>query len=202
MEAHLNSLIDTVTGQQLLTPNQLAALTATAARAPFAPDLLMADEALWGGFWHFDVIMPGYTFPALELALLRATRLDGHWPEETSSGAFLASLHAVVAHPLVGVWCTLLCNAPLAIFAAPHGDLMTVVWYGLTTECLHAGYRTSASVAHIAGSMPCHSPGFALDATPFPPPDWLSESVADHSVETAPLLAARLDAEILRWRHR
>ncbi len=41
----------------------------------FTAAALEVDTALWGGFWHGDVISPGYTLPAAEAHFLRETRL-------------------------------------------------------------------------------------------------------------------------------
>ncbi len=41
----------------------------------FTPVSLKVDTALWGSFWHGDVISPGYTLPALEVAFLRETKI-------------------------------------------------------------------------------------------------------------------------------
>ena len=152
-----------ITQSQKATPKQLGWLIDQVSSAPFAEDLLEVDEPLWGGFWQGDVIAPGYRLPAVELALLRAIRLDGTWPEGTSAAQFLADLHQALSNPHAGVWVLAAASEPCVVFATPleiqkshlkrrakiqnrkskieNSKLVTVVWYCATTERLHAGYR-------------------------------------------------------------
>ena len=89
----MNTLIrKLVRGLKLASPDQLRQIIEHVANAPFASALLEVDKALWGSFWHYDVITPGYLVPAIELALLRAIRLDRYWPEETSVERFASDL--------------------------------------------------------------------------------------------------------------
>lgn len=182
-----------------LLPTELDKLLAGAADARFAPDTIAADEPLWGGFWQFDVIAPGYRLPALELALLRAVRLDQNWPDPNITPAgFLAELRAAVAHPQAGVWTVRLANVPCVVFAAPANlTEVIVVWYSPGPGWLHAGYRVPPLAGHFAGLTPQRLPGFSLLAGPTVPPGWLAKSVAERQASTP---AARLDKAILRWR--
>lgn len=169
-------------------------------RAPFTLELLPVDAPLWGTFWQFDVLAPGSTLPALELALLRAVRLDTGWSVDTTPEQFLADLHATVSHPHAGEWMTTLAGQPLVVFAAPGNrpELCTVVWFCPATGCLHAGYHIPPAAAHFAEMSLQRPPSFPLDAPPFASPNWLRENppVAGNH----PSLATRLDAVILRWR--
>jgi hypothetical protein len=103
------------------------------AAAPFSTALLEADEALWGGFWHFDVIAPGYLLPAVELNLLRAIRLDQSWPPETTPAQFLADLRQAILDPQAGLWRLSLAGTSCFVAATPGPpagqELITVVWY-------------------------------------------------------------------------
>lgn len=65
---------------------------------PFTPVSLEVDEALWGGFWHGDVISPGYTLPALESAFLRETRLTESISLPTPAD-YLAALQQALKTP-------------------------------------------------------------------------------------------------------
>ncbi len=165
-----------------LTPRQLARLINQAGMAPFAHDLLEVDEALWGGFWQGDVIAPGYTLPAVELALLRAAQLDGDWPAETGVAEFLADLHAAIRQPQAGVWTLRAAGEPCVVFAVVSSQLsvascqlpvvgkqslpvagqrspvsgppsVTVVWYCATTGHLHAGYRAALGSLSFPGAV-------------------------------------------------
>lgn len=180
---------------QRATPPELTRLINQADIAPFVTDLLEADEALWGSFWQGDVIAPGYTLPAVELALLRATRLDRTWPEETTVSEFVADLHAAIRHPQTGVWTLRAAGEPCAVFAAPF---LTVVWYCATTGQIHAGYRAPVDTLNFPGAVELRAldvPGASHQKITHPPA-WLekNETLDAHS------LAARLDAEILRMR--
>lgn len=194
------------------SPEQLRQLADRVGAAPFASDLLGADEALWGSFWQGDVIAPGYLLPAAELALLRATRLDQTWPEETTVAEFLADLRRAVRHPQAGVWMLRATGEPCVIFAAPMNvqrsmfnvqwsmvNVATVVWYCATTDQLHAGYRSPLDRLSIAGAIeqrPLTESGMSKAK---PSPDILAEGQQD----TPPWpkdFAARLDIEILRLR--
>lgn len=194
------------------SPDQLAQLTEQAGVAPFAGDLLEADEALWGSFWQGDVIAPGYLLPAAELALLRATRLDGTWPEETSVAEFLADLHGAIRHPQAGVWALRAAGEPCLIFAAPRVEgltfnvegstlnVATLVWYCATTGRLHAGYRALLDRLHFAGTVELRAPETQPVPPPEPvePPTWLEHG----KVVSEASLVARLEAEILKLRRK
>lgn len=171
-----------------------------AGRAPFTPELLSVDAPLWGTFWQFDVLAPGSTLPALELALLRAVRLDTDWPTDTTPAQFLADLHATVSHPHAGAWMTTPAGQPLVVFAAPgiKPKFCTVVWYCPATGCLHAGYHIPPVAAHFAEMSVLRPPSFPLDAPPFAPPNWLRENPGVAGYQSS--LSARLDTAILRWR--
>ncbi len=185
----------------------LAQLIDQAAAAPFTPALLEADPPLWGGFWQGDVIAPGYRLPASELALLRASRLDNDWPENTPVDQFLADLRAAISSPRAGVWSLRLAGEPCLIFAAETaktGDLeATVVWYGLTTGCLHAGYRVPVAALHFEAAetlCPLPQPKPAVVLRPSPP-EWLKHVVAHYdSLGGQPASVSLLDTAILRHR--
>ena len=165
-------------------PDQIDRIVDHVARAPFAMDRLEADEALWGSFWQFDVISPGYELPAAELALLRGVRLDDHWPQTTGLAEFLFDLRQTIRSSRAGVWTLPLAEAPCLIIAAPEQPpekpvtrlagqpanlrlgpgqpspltrLMTVVWYCALTGQLHAGYR-AATTSFPYGGMLKHRP--------------------------------------------
>jgi hypothetical protein len=161
-------------------PQQLDWLVAQVGSAPFAEDLLEVDEPLWGGFWQGDVIAPGYSLPAVELALLRAIRLDRTWPEGTSVAQFLADLRQAISEPHAGIWALMAASEPCVVFASPlvianprserqakirahltgspkskiqNLKLITVVWYCATTERLHAGYRTPLETLNFSEAV-------------------------------------------------
>ena len=194
-----------ITQQKKLSPMQLSKLVSMASAAPFSLDPLEVDEPLWGGFWQFDVLSPGYILPAAELALLRATRLDQSWPADTSLTQFLADLHAAIAHPQAGIWTTVLANQPCAVFVSPSNIQTydaTVVWYCAPTERLHAGYRVAFAPLYFKGMIEQRAPDFAgrqNKATPSPL-DWLAVVVEQHHPNTANTLTAQLDMAILRHR--
>ena len=195
-------------------PLQLRQLIHEAGQAPFVPHNLVVDPPLWGGFWHADVISAGYTLPALELALLRATRLDKCWSPGTDPARFLVDLQAAATQPRAGVWTMTLAGMPLAVFAAPGEALgrpgggtpagtlrqvSTVVWYGLASGCLYAGYRGVFTAGHFTGMGCQQEPGFQLADTPPAPPGWLAEAIGQRGAEGRSD-ASRLDHAILRWR--
>ncbi|MBE7550950.1 MAG: hypothetical protein HS126_07720 [Anaerolineales bacterium] len=217
-----------ITQAKRAAPQQLDRLVAQVSSAPFADDLLEVDEPLWGGFWQGDVIAPGYSLPAVELALLRAIRLDGTWPEGTSVAQFLAGLHQAISSPHAGVWVLAAAGEPCVIFASLRGQtlgiggqpsavggqpLATVVWYCAATERLHAGYRTPLETFNFSESVEQRSLDF-LVTPPFEgashqinQASWLEQAAepakiggGQPSTVGGPGLAARLDAEILRLR--
>lgn len=106
---------------------------------PFGPHTLQAVPALWGTFWQGDVIAPGYTLPALELAFLRATRLE-HTFTASSPAQFLDSLHQILTRPPRGLWLARLPmgGAVCAVFV-DDPPLSTCLW--LTAEGIAAAYR-------------------------------------------------------------
>lgn len=204
------------------TPPELTRLINQASISPFATDLLEVDEALWGGFWQGDVIAPGYSLPAVELALLRATRLDKTWPEETTVIEFVADLHTAIRHPQTGVWTLRAAGEACVVFAAPlnvQGSTLerstlnaaTVVWYCETTGHLHAGYRGAVDSLNFPGAAELRRldlPG-AMPRKSSQPPVWLEESAEQHNENLSGQrsmvgdhsLGARLDTEILYFRY-
>jgi hypothetical protein len=173
-----------------------------ASQAPFIPDLLAAEAALWGGFWHFDVIGPGYRLPAVELALLRAVRLDRQWPAQTTVEAFLEDLRRAIRQPQAGRWGLTLAGVPCLLFAAPEpSGQITVVYYCRSSGCLHAGYRTGRIVPHLLPEAVQLRPLAApFQATRPRPAAWLAQAAGTPANPAD--LALRLDKEILRLRRR
>ncbi len=202
------ALSQLIAQQKKLTPAQLGKLVSQASSAPFSTDPLTVDEPLWGSFWQFDVLAPGSTLPADELALLRATRLDQSWPADTNLTQFLVDLHNAIAHPQASIWTTIVANHPCAIFTAPASHppsaiLHTlVVWFCATTKCLHAGYYTPFDPRQYVGMILQRSPDFAgrQNKAASPPPNWLVEVVPQHTANKNTSLAAQLDTAILQHR--
>jgi hypothetical protein len=222
----IDGLIEQLVWQgQTASPQQVEQIVKHIAAAPFTTALLEVDQPLWGGFWQLDVITPGYRLPAVELALLRAMRLDGGWPEGASVAEFLADLRAAIVHPLAGVWSLAAAGAPCVVMAGPGGDetrpakastmgaliegrgerfpanaaipaaLATIAWYCAATGQLHAGYRTAAWPG-LPGAIEQRPPRFELSASG--PQLWVKELENEGQDD----LAARLDAEICRLRAR
>jgi hypothetical protein len=183
------------------TTEQLAQIVETAATAPFATDLLDVDEPLWGSFWHGDVIAPGYRLPALELAHLRAIRLDKNWPEATDTAQYLAELRQTMRHPQTGIWTLAVAGEPCVVFGGPDKALATVVWYCATTGQLHAGYRALAVRLYPKQAFEQRKPEFKTSRSRTQPTPWLKHADLEIT-EPDQSLAARLDAEILRLRRR
>jgi hypothetical protein len=185
----------------IISGSELEKIIDYAVNAPFTLDMLTVDESLWGSFWQGDVIGPGYRLPGVELALLRAVRLDGDWPAETTLPQYLADLRAAIRHPQAGVWTLTAAGEPCVILTAPIEQGLTVIWYCASTNALHAGYRTAAATLKFPGAVLQRPPGFA-NVPKMPTvsaPGWLA------SIEIAPAperrsTAARLEGAILKIR--
>jgi len=197
--------------QTRATPVQLTQIIQHIAAAPFSKDALEVDEPLWGGFWQGDVIAPGYRLPAVELALLRAIRLDGHWPEESTVSQFLAHLHQAILNPQAGVWTLIVAGEPGVVLAAPpitqrsrgvYTDTLTVVWYCATTGQLHAGYRTPVGRLKLAGAIEQRKLKSQVKnkSVMRETLNWIASTPAQHNLEETSSLAVRLDREILGFR--
>jgi hypothetical protein len=159
MDALISQLVNE---QQSPSAGQLDQIARHVAAAPFAEDLLVVDEPLWGGFWQGDVIAPGYQLPVVELALLRAVRLDKNWPEDTTVSQFLADLHRAILDPQAGIWLLAVAEQPCVLFVAgssrssavgPQGAFgsgrrSTVYIFGLTLLLLMSllAYRVSTNL--------------------------------------------------------
>jgi hypothetical protein len=168
------------------------------AAASFSMASLEADEALWGSFWHFDVIGPGYRLPAVELNLLRAIRLDQSWPAETTPAQFLADLRQAILNPQAGVWRIRLAGTLCFIAAAPTGHgLITVAWYGLGQ--LQAGYRVGPGQLNLGRASQLKAPGFD-DAGTDNRPAWPAQTIQNRDIGSGASVALRLDTEILKLR--
>ena len=194
------------------------------AAASFADNLLAVDEPLWGGFWQGDVIAPGYRLPAVELALLRAIRLDERWPEGTTVPPYLADLRRTILDPQVGIWTLTVAGQPCVVLAAPgeypksqikytctataresgrkRPKSITVVWYCASTGRLHAGYRTIAAELNLGDAVKQRGLESISELKPTSKEklDWLAQAVKQREVDDAHSLAARLDLEILQIR--
>jgi hypothetical protein len=208
---------------QKASSEQLAQITPQVAAAPFAEDLLEVDQPLRGSFWQGDVIAPGYRLPAVELALLRAVRLDGSWPEGITVPQFLANLRQAILDPRAGIWTLAVAGKPCIIFAASTTNRkseiqntctarrrkcqksVTVVWYCASTGRLHAGYRTSPAEVQRQMEGAVKHRGFEADI-PLKPPvkekeqSWLAQVADQNALNEPQSLAARLDLAILRIR--
>ncbi|HMQ50860.1 MAG TPA: hypothetical protein PKE64_17285 [Anaerolineae bacterium] len=175
------------------------------ASATFSPALLEVDPPLWGGFWQYDVIGPGYALPVVELALLRATRLDRSWSEQTSVEQFEADLRRTVTDPRAGVWTgTLAGQACVAIAGFEGQTLITVVWYCASTGYLHAGYRAPVEGLNWPGAVTqrelrvaTHQTALELDSG-----WWLQPVLEEAQNQGERSLARQLDLEILRLRQK
>ncbi len=194
------------------TSEQLNQLARQVAAAPFAEDPLEVDEPLWGGFWQGDVLAPGYRLPAVELALLRAIRLDGHWPAGTTVDQYLTDLRRAILDPGTGIWTLKMIGQPCVVFAATSGErgvkskerLITVVWYCATTGRLHAGYRTRLGGLNVAGAREQRRLELTERLKPLSEeqPGWITNAAIRANPEATLSLAAQLDAEIRRVRVR
>jgi hypothetical protein len=197
--------------QRQANSSELVQISAHIVAAPFANDLLEVDEPLWGGFWQGDVLAPGYCLPAVELALLRAVRLDGHWPEETTIPQFLADLRQAMAQPQTGVWILTVAGTPCVVLAAPpstqhskviHTAPLTVAWYCPATGRLHAGYRAAMETLDFTGAVELRGLvlGNRLKSSPNTQPDWIEQAVAQKRAAGQQELASQLDLAILQRR--
>ncbi len=173
--------------------------------AEFTDALLEVEAALWGSFWQFDVIAPGSQLPAVELALLRAMRLDRNWPEGTTVEQFLADVRRALRQHQVGVWTLNVAGEPIVVVAGrKDAATLTVVWYCATTGRLHAAYRTeTAGISTPPGCVeqsPLPSPVKARLIEPTSEQRWLAEVIEERQDASPRELAARLDVAILALR--
>jgi hypothetical protein len=214
---------------QIALPDQLAHITRQVAAAPFAEDLLEVDEPLWGSFWQGDVIAPGYRLPAVELAWLRAIRLDKNWPQATTIPQFLADLRQAILAPRAGIWTLAVAGEPCVLLAASttnpksktlaparitqsargagvqNPKSVTAVWYCASTGRLHAGYRTSPGECQRQMRGALKQRGLESDVASNPTAkkkghSWLAQAAGQSTLDERQTLAARLDLAILRVR--
>ena len=205
MIANAEQLNQLIKHQQLIPSTQLKQLVTHISQVPLTTDLLEADSMLWGSFWQFDVIAPGYTLPASELALLRAIRLDQSWPEDTTVEQFLDDLHQTIRHPKAGIWSIKVAEQPCLVFAATirQTELITVVWYCILTNKLHAGYQTTPPKLFLPEAIEQRCPDFSNNLVSNQTNinnKWLANLAEQNSNRNIESLTARLDAEIIRIR--
>ncbi len=119
--------------------------------------MLEIDQALWGSFWQGDVIAPGYLLPALELAYLRATRLDETFTDSNPQ-SYLQTLQATLTKFPDGVWLTEFGTTPAlcALFSRPQKSLALIIW--LVAEGIIAGYKDAPANRPGYHLVPIHSP--------------------------------------------
>lgn len=197
-------IAELVSSGEVAPPIDLQRLINHVAGASFSPALLEVDPPLWGGFWQFDVIGPGYALPVIELALLRALRLDRSWPENTTVEQFEADLQRAVTDPRAGVWTGTLAGQPcVAMAGMEHPALVTVVWYCDSTGCLHAGYRAPVEALNWPGAvtqrelpLKRHQAALQVDGR------WLDTVLEAAPNQGAVSLARQLDLDILRLRQK
>lgn len=188
------------------TAKQLTAIVERVIEAEFIEALIEVEEPLWGSFWQFDVIAPGYQLPAIEVALLRAMRLDWSWPEETTVAQFLTDVRQALRQPQVGIWTLEAAGEPMVVVAGQNdGSSLTVAWYCATTGRLHAAYRTApASFSKLKPPGAVEQNGLPLVIKAKPKDsnriDWLTAVIAEKQDNLSQDLASRLDAAILTLR--
>lgn len=105
---------------------------------PFSPARLEVETDLWGSFWQGDVIAPGYRLPALELAYLRATRLDETIADPTPQ-SYLQNLQTTLLQSPSGAWLAQFNQIPALCVAFEAGALYLIVW--LADGFIVAGYK-------------------------------------------------------------
>lgn len=105
---------------------------------PFTPARLEVESDLWGSFWQGDVIAPGYRLPALELAYLRATRLDETFADPTPQ-SYLQNLQTTLLQFPSGAWLAQFNQIPALCVAFEAEALYLIIW--LADSFIVAGYK-------------------------------------------------------------
>jgi hypothetical protein len=104
----------------------------------FTPARLEVESDLWGSFWQGDVIAPGYRLPALELAYLRATRLDETFAAPNPQ-SYLQNLQTTLLQSPSGAWLAQFNQMPALCVAFEAGALYLIIWLA---DCfIVAGYK-------------------------------------------------------------
>ncbi len=182
---------------------ELNALIQHVSTSIFINDLIEVDQALWGSFWQFDVIAPGYLLPADELALLRAVQLDKNWPIGTTFEAYLLDLQRAITHPHSGIWSLTLAGYLCIIFASPPSSgLSTIVWYCPSTGRIHAGYRAPTNyinLQHGIAQRPMSNLNNEINYATFAM-DWLQPTIEYKRELSSPSKIDYLDLAILEVR--
>ncbi|NIP24176.1 MAG: hypothetical protein GWO38_10250 [Phycisphaerae bacterium] len=105
---------------------------------PFTPARLEVERDLWGSFWQGDVIAPGYKLPALELAYLRATRLDETFTDPTPQ-SYLQNLQTTLLQFPSGAWLAQFSRISAVCVAFEADALHLIIW--LVDGFIVAGYK-------------------------------------------------------------
>jgi hypothetical protein len=122
---------------------------------PFQIASLIVDQTLWGSFWQGDVIAPGYLLPALELAYLRATRIDETF-DAPDPQHYLRQLQQQLVEPPVGLWLGEFENNAILVLIYQVEAEWLIIW--LTETVILSGYRSPVFNTPAYGLMPLLSP--------------------------------------------
>ena len=134
------------TNPATFTPAAWRAFIQRQAPWPFLSGGVEVEADLWGDFWEGDVIGPGYVLPLLELAFLRATRLEETFVGPTPQDYLQALNERLIQFPL-GAWaarfgpeevlCAVFQTRPKA--PATSRALFCLIW--LVDGVIAAGYQ-------------------------------------------------------------
>jgi hypothetical protein len=160
---------------------------------PFQIASLIVDQALWGSFWQGDVIAPGYLLPALELAYLRATRIDETF-DAPDPQQYLRQLQQQLVEPPVGLWLGEFENNAILVLIYQVEAEWLIIW--LTETVILSGYRSPVFNTPAYGLMSLLSPPVTTVSeltSPLEPEQRIEQSQEWQAAWTTLTPAARLD---------
>jgi hypothetical protein len=106
------------TGRQAAA-EEVAAIIAHVAQAPFASYLAHVPPAVRVGLAQVGITLPAGKVPAVEWHLLKRIYLDQQWPIGTTEAAFIGDLHQALLHGQTKIWTYRYYSYPYVGFLSP-----------------------------------------------------------------------------------
>jgi hypothetical protein len=144
-----NIILELIATARQATPDEVEAITAHAAQAPFATYLSHVPTRVREGLIQHGVSCPARA-PSIEWHLLERVCLDQQWPPGTTATQYVHDLHQAVVHPEAEVWTYRYFDQPYAGFISPShvqglpgSERYLFVAYSPVFGTLITGYQTS-----------------------------------------------------------
>lgn len=112
-------ILDLIATGRQATADELEAIIAHVAQAPFATYLAGVPRQLRNDLTQMGITITATRLPSVEQHLLKRVYVERQWPTGTTVAQYVLDLHQAVAHPDVQIWTYRLAGHSYAGFLAP-----------------------------------------------------------------------------------